>query len=67
MGEIFLSWSLLIQLKVSLSAYVLQEINNGRLAMLAIAVFAAQEFLGNSAVVNMFPQFFTAGPLANIG
>jgi hypothetical protein len=44
-----------------------QEINNGRLAMVAIAVFAGQEFFGNSAVVNMFPQFFTAGPLANIG
>lgn len=45
----------------------LKEINNGRLAMVAIAVFAAQEFTDDMAVVNLAPQYFTAGPLANIG
>jgi len=45
----------------------LKEINNGRLAMVAIAVFAGQEFLADSSIVNIAPQFFTAGPLANVG
>eukprot|EP00285_Hemiselmis_virescens_P013502 CAMPEP_0173391686 /NCGR_PEP_ID=MMETSP1356-20130122/18526_1 /TAXON_ID=77927 ORGANISM="Hemiselmis virescens, Strain PCC157" /NCGR_SAMPLE_ID=MMETSP1356 /ASSEMBLY_ACC=CAM_ASM_000847 /LENGTH=329 /DNA_ID=CAMNT_0014349357 /DNA_START=58 /DNA_END=1043 /DNA_ORIENTATION=+ len=48
-------------------ALELKEINNGRLAMVAIAVFAGQEFLADQSVVNIAPQFFTAGPLANIG
>jgi hypothetical protein len=48
-------------------ALQLKEINNGRLAMIAIAVFAAQEFTADMAVVNLAPQYFTAGPLGNIG
>ena len=34
-------------------ALQLKEINNGRLAMIAIAVFAAQEFTADMAVVNL--------------
>lgn len=48
-------------------SFQLKEINNGRLAMIAIAVFAAQEFTADMAVVNLAPQYFTAGPLGNIG
>jgi hypothetical protein len=36
----------------------LAEIKNGRLAMLAIAAFAMQEFVTKIAVVNLSPFFF---------
>lgn len=44
-----------------------KELNNGRLAMLAIAFFAASEFATNAAVVDQTPGLFTEGPLANAG
>lgn len=44
-----------------------KEINNGRLAMIAIAFFAAAEFAGNTAIVDQTPWMFTEGPLANAG
>lgn len=44
-----------------------KEINNGRLAMIAIAFFAAAEFAGNSAIVDQTPWMFTDGPLSNAG
>ena len=45
----------------------LKEINNGRLAMIAIAFFAAAEFFGNTAIVDQTPFLFTEGPLSNAG
>jgi hypothetical protein len=45
----------------------LKEINNGRLAMIAIAFFAGSEFLSNTAIVDQTPWLFTEGPLANAG
>jgi hypothetical protein len=42
----------------------LKEVNNGRLAMLAIAAFAAKEKLVDSAIVNQSPELFTKGPLS---
>jgi hypothetical protein len=44
-----------------------KEINNGRLAMLAIAFFAGAEFAYNSAIVDISPGLFTTGPLSNVG
>jgi len=44
-----------------------KEINNGRLAMIAIAFFAGAEFLSNTAIVDQTPWMFTEGPLANAG
>jgi len=44
-----------------------KEINNGRLAMLAIAFFAGAEYLGNTAIVDQTPGLFTEGPLSNAG
>lgn len=35
-----------------------KELRNGRLAMIAIAAFAAQEFVSNSGVIDETPFFF---------
>jgi len=45
----------------------LKEINNGRLAMIAIAFFAGAEFASNTAIVDQTPWMFTDGPLGNAG
>lgn len=45
-------------------ALELKELNNGRLAMLAIAAFAAKEYAFDAAIVKQSPQLFTAGPLS---
>jgi len=45
----------------------LKEINNGRLAMIAIAFFAGAEFASNMAIVDQTPWMFTEGPLGNAG
>jgi len=38
-----------------------KELRNGRLAMIAIAAFAAQEFVTNSGVIDETPMFFKYG------
>lgn len=35
-----------------------KELRNGRLAMIAITAFAAQEFVTNTGVVDQTPVFF---------
>lgn len=44
-----------------------KEVNHGRLAMLGIAVMALKEWLFNAAIVDQSPEYFTRGPLSNIG
>ena len=44
-----------------------KEVNNGRLAMIAIAVFAGTEYMSNTAIVEQTPWLFTEGPLSNVG
>jgi len=46
------------------AALALKEINNGRLAMIAISMFALKENLVDSAIVNQSPELFTQGPLS---
>ena len=36
-----------------------KEINNGRLAMLAITAYAVEEFFGGKPIIELTPQFFT--------